>query len=31
MWRGSLELACSYVPASLCGEGMFAIVAELLG
>lgn len=30
MWRGSLELACTYVPAWLCGEGMFAIVAELL-
>src|SRR5262245_11545407 len=30
MWRGSLELACTYVPAWLCGEGMVAIVAELL-
>jgi YjbE family integral membrane protein len=30
MWRGSLELACNYVPAAVCGEGMMAVLAELL-
>jgi len=30
MWRGSLELACTYVPTALCGEGMLAIVGEFL-
>jgi len=30
MWRGSLELACTYVPTALCGEGMIAIVGEFL-
>jgi YjbE family integral membrane protein len=30
IWRGALELACSYVPAAVCGEGMLAILGELL-
>jgi predicted tellurium resistance membrane protein TerC len=30
MWRGSLELACSYVAVALCGEGLIAIIGELL-
>ena len=29
MWRGSLELACSYVSPSLCGAGMTALLGEL--
>jgi YjbE family integral membrane protein len=30
MWRGSLELACSYGSAVVCGEGLIAIVGEFL-
>jgi YjbE family integral membrane protein len=30
MWRGALELACNYVPASVCSEGIIATVGELL-
>jgi YjbE family integral membrane protein len=30
MWRGSLELACSYGSVALCGEGLIAIIGELL-
>jgi len=30
MWRGSLEVACTYGPAAVCGEGLSAIVAEFL-
>lgn len=30
MWRGSLEVACTYVPPSVCGRGLIASVVELL-
>ena len=30
MWRGSLELACTYGPAGVCGEGLVALVAQYL-
>jgi YjbE family integral membrane protein len=30
MWRGSLELACTYGSAAVCGEGLTAIVGEFL-
>jgi YjbE family integral membrane protein len=31
MWRGSLEVVCTYVPPSVCGRGLIAAVADLLG
>ena len=31
MWRGSLEVACTYVPPAVCGKGLIAAVADLLG
>ena len=30
MWRGSLEIACAYVPAAVCAEGLIAAVSALL-
>jgi len=30
MWRGSLEVACSYVPPSVCGRGLIAALGDLL-
>jgi len=30
MWRGSLELACTYGSAASCGQGLIAIVGEFL-
>jgi YjbE family integral membrane protein len=30
MWRGSLEVACTYVPAAVCAEGLMATIGELL-
>ena len=31
MWRGSIELACSYGPAAVCADGMRAIFRALVG
>ena len=31
IWRGSLEVACTSVPAAVCGQGMFAVLGDLLG
>jgi YjbE family integral membrane protein len=31
MWRGSLEVACSYVPESICNKGLMASVGALMG
>jgi YjbE family integral membrane protein len=30
MWRGSLEVACTYVPPAVCGQGLIAAVAALM-
>jgi predicted tellurium resistance membrane protein TerC len=30
MWRGSLEVACSYVPPAVCGRGLIAALGNLL-
>ena len=30
MWRGSLEVACTYVPPSVCGQGLIATLGTLL-
>jgi predicted tellurium resistance membrane protein TerC len=30
MWRGSLEVACVYVPPEVCGKGLFASLGDLL-
>ena len=30
MWRGSLEVACAYVPAAVCGQGLLAALEDLL-
>jgi YjbE family integral membrane protein len=30
MWRGSLEVACAYVPEAICRQGLMASVASLL-
>ena len=30
MWRGSLEVACSYVPPATCGQGLIAAVGAIL-
>jgi YjbE family integral membrane protein len=30
MWRGSLEVVCTYVPPAVCGQGLIAAVADLL-
>jgi YjbE family integral membrane protein len=30
MWRGSLEVACTYVPAAVCGQGLLAALEDLL-
>jgi YjbE family integral membrane protein len=31
MWRGSLEVACAYVPESICQQGLVASMAALVG
>jgi predicted tellurium resistance membrane protein TerC len=31
MWRGSLEIVCVYVPPTVCGQGLIATLASLLG
>jgi predicted tellurium resistance membrane protein TerC len=31
MWRGSLEVACAYVPEAICRQGLTASMASLLG
>jgi YjbE family integral membrane protein len=31
MWRGSLEVACAYVPPAVCGKGLLAALGDLLG
>jgi YjbE family integral membrane protein len=31
MWRGSLEVACAYVPPAVCGRGLIAALGDLLG
>src|SRR5262245_18108419 len=31
MWRGSLEVACAYVPESICRQGLAASMAALVG
>jgi YjbE family integral membrane protein len=31
MWRGSLEVACAYVPESICKQGLMASMAALVG
>ena len=31
MWRGSLEVACAYVPPTVCGRGLIAALGDLLG
>jgi YjbE family integral membrane protein len=31
MWRGSLEVVCTYVPEALCREGLIASMASLIG
>ena len=31
MWRGSLEVACAYVPPAVCGQGLLAALGDLLG
>lgn len=31
MWRGSLEIVCLYVPPTVCGQGLIATLAGLLG
>ena len=31
MWRGSLEVACAYVPEAVCQQGLAASVGSLLG
>ncbi len=31
MWRGSLEVACAYVPQAVCGRGLIAALGDLLG
>jgi YjbE family integral membrane protein len=30
MWRGSLEVACTYVPPGVCGRGLIATLGELM-
>jgi YjbE family integral membrane protein len=30
MWRGSLEVACAYVPPAVCGQGLLAALEDLL-
>lgn len=30
MWRGSLEVACAYVPPAVCGQGLIATLGALL-
>ena len=30
MWRGSLEVACTYVPPAVCGQGLLAALEDLL-
>jgi YjbE family integral membrane protein len=30
MWRGSLEIACAYVPAQACAQGLVSAVSELI-
>jgi hypothetical protein len=30
MWRGSLDVACAYVPAAVCGQGLLAALEDLL-
>ena len=30
MWRGSLEVACAYVPTAVCGQGLLAALEDLL-
>ena len=31
MWRGSLEVVCTYVPPAVCGRGLISALADLLG
>jgi YjbE family integral membrane protein len=31
MWRGSLEVACAYVPEAVCRQGLVASIAALVG
>jgi YjbE family integral membrane protein len=31
MWRGSLEVACAYVPEAICRQGLAASMASLIG
>lgn len=31
MWRGSLEVACTYVPPAVCGKGLITALATILG
>jgi YjbE family integral membrane protein len=31
MWRGSLEVACAYVPEAICSQGLAASMGSLLG
>jgi len=31
MWRGSLEVACVYVPEALCKQGLIPSVSALVG
>jgi YjbE family integral membrane protein len=31
MWRGSLEVVCTWVPPAVCGKGLIAAMADLLG
>jgi YjbE family integral membrane protein len=31
MWRGTLEIACLYVPAGACAEGLMSSMASMLG
>jgi len=30
IWRGSLEIACNYVPPAVCGKGLIAALANLI-
>jgi YjbE family integral membrane protein len=31
MWRGSLEIICAYAPSAVCGQGLIAVLASMLG
>lgn len=31
MLRGSLEVACTYVPQAVCGKGLIAALSDILG